>query len=447
MKSTTKALIAAAVAVVISLGLIVWQVQARRADVVDISADDMTKIVESMPPQLQMQLASSEEARKEFASDLRKQFAVAQEAKAKGYADKPEVKQQLELMRSFVIARAYAAQQQKAGMTKPEQIVPQNEIDAFLKEPGQQQKFEDFMKVVQGQGGQPPPEGEQRKEIQDQWARIMLSARKGVAAGLDKDRKTQLQIMMQEAKAVVGAYAQDLTTKVKATDAEVNEYIAKHPELDPKKAREKADEILKRVRAGEDFAKLAEENSADPGSKVKGGDLGWVQKGKTVKPFEDAAFALKPGEVSEVVESPFGYHIIKVDERRTANSPEGKPEEEVHARHILISTQSPNAANPFAPPQSPADQARSAVEQDKFEKIIDEITKRTPVHVAETYVVNKPALPPNAGGPMGAPGPQPGQGKIEDGDEIPTDNEGKTPAKGKPAAKPAPKPSAPAKKQ
>lgn len=440
MKSTTKAFIAAAIAVAFSLGLIVWQVKANRAEVIDLTPDDMTKIAESMPPQLQMQLAASEEARKEFATDLRKQFAVAQEAKAKGYADKPEVKQQLELMRAFVVARAYAAQQQKAGQTKPDQIVPQSEIDAFLKEPGQQQKFEDFMKVIQGQGMQAPPEGEQRKEIQDQWARIMLSARKGIAAGLDKDRKTQLQMMLQEAKAVVGAYAQDLTAKAKASDVEINDYIAKHPELDPKKAREKADDILKRVRAGEDFAKLAEENSADPGSKVKGGDLGWIERGKTVKPFEDAAFALKPGEISEIVETPFGYHIIKVEERREAKGADGKPGEEVHARHILISTQSASAANPFAPPQTPLEQARGAVEQEKFEKMIDEITKRTPVRVAETYTVNKPAMPSPmmGGGPAGAP-PSSAPEEIEEEPEAATEQKGdagKKPAAKSGAAKP-----------
>jgi hypothetical protein len=79
--------------------------------------------------------------------------------------------------------------------------------------------------------------------------------------------------------------------------------------------RKKAEGILARVRAREDFATLAKESSEDPGSAPKGGDLGTFGRGQMVPPFEQAAFALKPGEVSGVVETPFGFHIIKVTER------------------------------------------------------------------------------------------------------------------------------------
>lgn len=86
---------------------------------------------------------------------------------------------------------------------------------------------------------------------------------------------------------------------------------------DQQKAKEKADGILKRIKDGEDFAKLARENSDDPGSKPLGGDLSWVARGQTVPPFEQAAFALKnPNDLSEVVQSEFGFHIIQLLERR-----------------------------------------------------------------------------------------------------------------------------------
>ena len=82
---------------------------------------------------------------------------------------------------------------------------------------------------------------------------------------------------------------------------------------DKKKAREKIDAAKKRVDGGEDFAKVATEVSED-GSAKQGGDLGFFGPGAMVKPFEDAAFALQPGQVSDVVTSRFGYHVIKVEE-------------------------------------------------------------------------------------------------------------------------------------
>lgn len=85
-------------------------------------------------------------------------------------------------------------------------------------------------------------------------------------------------------------------------------------------ARTKAEGLLAQIREGADFAELATANSEDPGSKDEGGDLGWVSRGQTVEPFENAAFALEPGATSEVVESPFGFHIIRLEEKRPAGT-------------------------------------------------------------------------------------------------------------------------------
>jgi hypothetical protein len=78
-----------------------------------------------------------------------------------------------------------------------------------------------------------------------------------------------------------------------------------------------AQDIREQAAAGADFSDLAREHSQDPGSAQQGGDLDYFSRGQMVAPFEEAAFALQPGEISEIVESPFGLHIIKVDDRRT----------------------------------------------------------------------------------------------------------------------------------
>lgn len=131
--------------------------------------------------------------------------------------------------------------------------------------------------------------------------------------------------------------------KVKVTDAEISEFYEKNlkqfetPEEararhilitpEPKEAdREKAkaeakaraDDILKRLKTGASFADLARANSADPGSAKMGGELGWFPRGVMVKSFEAAVFSLKKGELSPVVETEFGYHIILLEEKRDA---------------------------------------------------------------------------------------------------------------------------------
>lgn len=101
---------------------------------------------------------------------------------------------------------------------------------------------------------------------------------------------------------------------------------------DAPNAEATATKILTDLQAGADFAQLAQTNSKDPGSASKGGDLGFVQRGSTVPPFDQAAWALtKPGELSPVVKSTFGYHVIRIEEIKPATV---KPFGEVKAELI-----------------------------------------------------------------------------------------------------------------
>lgn len=87
-------------------------------------------------------------------------------------------------------------------------------------------------------------------------------------------------------------------------------------------AKAKAEQLLQQLKSGANFEELATAQSQDPGSAARGGDLGFFARGRMVPTFEEAAFALqKPGELSGVVESPHGFHIIKLEERRAAGAP------------------------------------------------------------------------------------------------------------------------------
>lgn len=89
-------------------------------------------------------------------------------------------------------------------------------------------------------------------------------------------------------------------------------------EEEKKKGKAKAEEVLKRVKGGEDFSKLASEVSDDSGTKDKGGDLDFFPRGTMIPAFEEVAFSLKPGETSGLVETEYGYHIIKMEEKKDA---------------------------------------------------------------------------------------------------------------------------------
>ena len=80
-------------------------------------------------------------------------------------------------------------------------------------------------------------------------------------------------------------------------------------------AEKRANEVLEKVRAGEDFTKLASEHSEDPGTKDKGGDLGWLTRGQTVAGFETAVFGLQPGDITDVVKTEYGFHIIRAEKK------------------------------------------------------------------------------------------------------------------------------------
>ncbi len=152
---------------------------------------------------------------------------------------------------------------------------------------------------------------------------------KKVATGQDGDPAAQIKdlygwsVAEFKEKVMVPYLLQAKLGDVLANDATLNA-----------EAQKKAEDVLAKLKGDAKFEELAKEYSADPGSAEQGGDLGWFGKGTMVTEFEDAAFALKPGEISGLVKTKFGYHIIRVDEVKKVKGAVN----EVKARHILIAS-------------------------------------------------------------------------------------------------------------
>jgi len=181
-----------------------------------------------------------------------------------------------------------------------------------------------------------------KESVLRQFIQSIVISKLAREKGFDKIAEVKGQVDFFKDNFLASLYLrQEVVSKIQVPEEDLKKYYESHkdefktPEMvrvrhilvkvdasasekDKKAAKKKAESILKKIKSGEDFAKLAAEVSDDPGSKQKGGELGFFPRGRMVQPFEDAAFALKPGEVSGLVKTQYGYHIIKVEERKAA---------------------------------------------------------------------------------------------------------------------------------
>jgi peptidyl-prolyl cis-trans isomerase C len=176
---------------------------------------------------------------------------------------------------------------------------------------------------------------------------------------LDDNPAVQRQIALQKENLLANALFQEMAASTKVDDAAARQYFDQHKaeyesaharhillrvkgsslpaqpgkkELTEEEALAKAQEIRKKLLAGEDFATLAKAESDDTASGANGGDLGTFKHGQLVPQFDQAAFSLPVGQLSEPVKTPFGYHLIRVEQRDVKTFEEVRPEVEKKMR-------------------------------------------------------------------------------------------------------------------
>ncbi len=195
--------------------------------------------------------------------------------------------------------------------------------------------------------------GPGRKQFADQLVKVLVLAQEGKRRKLDEKPAFKAQVMYQDNQALANFTYLTLAKDARLDDAAMHAYYDAHKtdyeqihahhilirmhgstlpvkpgekDLSEEEALAKAQDLEKRLKAGEDFAKLAAAESDDAGAAMNGGDLGTFGHGRMVPSFEEAAFKLAPGQISAPVKSQFGYHIIKVDSTEPKSFDEVKAE-------------------------------------------------------------------------------------------------------------------------
>ena len=195
--------------------------------------------------------------------------------------------------------------------------VPQSQLDLIVKE-----------RVAQGQ----PDTPELRAFLRDELVNRELFIRAAKAKGLDRDASMKTQMQVAADSILIRAYLNDYMGANGVTDDALKkeyevikaglgdkEYRARHILVEKK---EDAEGLIKQLQAGSKFEDLAKANSKDPGSKDNGGDLEWAVPSNYVKPFADALVALQKGKYTPTpVQSPFGFHVIQLEDTRDAKAP------------------------------------------------------------------------------------------------------------------------------
>lgn len=337
-------------------------------------------------------LSADPATRHDVLKQLQEMLAQAAEAKNGYLAGNPEVNEVLTLLRWLGITSEYDHTYGHPNSGTAFDFVKQAEIDAFLKRAGATAEFEHFLTIANAAKLLPPgqmPEPDLAR-LKGEWAKISIAEQRARREGFDQRRGALLQITLQQAQWLAARYRDEkLADQTKVSDQEIASYLAEHPEWDVAPKFAQAQDLMRRARGGEDFAALAAKYTDDPGSKANGGFYDWFGRGVMVKEFESAAFNLLPGEVSDVVETQYGFHVIKLEGRRTVKNPDtGRDEDQVQVRHILIATGVPaDPADPTSSTVPPRAKAKIDLQMQKRKQILATLIARWKVIVPEDFTI------------------------------------------------------------
>jgi peptidyl-prolyl cis-trans isomerase C len=261
-------------------------------------------------------------------------------------------------------------------------------------------EFEEAIKSLPAEYQQ-MAQGPGKKQFADDYLRMKMLAAQGIKTGVDKEPDVQNQLNLMRENLIANAELKSIEGSVKLSDDDLHKMYDDHKadyeqvkarhilisykgsrapqkagaaEMNEEQAKAKAEDLRKQIIGGADFAELAKKESDDTGSATNGGDLGAFGHGQMVPEFEEAAFKAKPGEVTEVVKTAFGFHIIKVDGHESTPFEQVKAQIERTARQKKVQDildAMKDGAKPtyneayFAPPPPPPAPPAAAASDDK----------------------------------------------------------------------------------
>jgi peptidyl-prolyl cis-trans isomerase C len=347
-----------------------------KSEYATIEPIEITSRVDTLPDNQRRTLAQNLAQRKDLIEQFKKAYALAQAAEAEGLHKSDTFLRRRTISENQALAAAFSA---KDTMF----TVDREALTGYLAK--HRQEFDADYSLINAGNTEEVTE-EQKELVALQWAELRIRADKGREAGLDKTDAFKAQRKFSLANILANLYTEFLDKKFVISDEEKRKYLADHPEADLEKLRGIAQQLLDQVKAGASFEQLADQNNMDA-TRGYGGQLDWLSKGQLDPEFEKVAFALQKGETApQLVRSKYGFHVLRLDDRRPLQGQPATPEtsgtaEEIRTRHIFISTQE-------------VDAFEGKLKEEKMKRAVEDATLNFPVNAPRDFAIKVEGLAP-----------------------------------------------------